>query len=183
MDTWVWLVIIAAVVVVLGLLAFWWSRRQRTRLLKERFGPEYDAAVEQSGDRKQAESDLRERVDRVRKLELRDLTSTERNRFAASWDGVQAQFVDNPREAVWSADDLVTEVMAARGYPIADFEQQSEDVSVDHPGVIENYRAGHAVYESSRNGNEDTEQLREGFVHYRELFDELLAPEPGRPVR
>ena len=183
MSTWEWLGIVAAVVVVGALLAYWWSRRQRTQLLKQRFGPEYDATVERAGDRDRGEQDLRGRVDRVGTLELRSLTPTERNRFAASWDGVQAQFVDRPREAVREADALVTEVMAARGYPIADFEQQSEDVSVDHPMVIENYRAGHAVYESAQAGAADTERLRSGFVHYRALFDELLVPDRSEPVR
>jgi hypothetical protein len=31
--------------------------------------------------------------------------------------------------------------MKARGYPVSDFEQRVADISVDHPHVVENYRA------------------------------------------
>ena len=43
---------------------------------------------------------------------------------------VQARFVDDPREAVTEADRLVGEVMAARGYPVGDFEQRSAVVEI-----------------------------------------------------
>jgi hypothetical protein len=47
-----------------------------------------------------------------------------------------------PTDAIGEADKLVQEVMTARGYPITDFEQQAADISVDHPEVMTNYRAG-----------------------------------------
>ena len=96
--------------------------------------------------------------------------------YSASWQQVQGQFVDDPSNAVTEADRLVTDVMRDRGYPIDDFDQRADDISVDHPDVVQNYRAAHAVYvkASDGNGGAGTEDLRQGFVHYRALFNELL---------
>ena len=38
---------------------------------------------------------------------------------------MQKQFVDDPSLAVGEADKLVTNVMAARGYPMGNFEQRA----------------------------------------------------------
>jgi len=61
--------------------------------------------------------------------------------------------------------------MRERGYPVEDFEQQAADVSVDHPAVVEHYRAAHAVHAQDQ---ASTEELRQALVHYRALFGELL---------
>jgi hypothetical protein len=63
---------------------------------------------------------------------------------------VQSAFIDNPSVAVGEADMLVIEVMRERGYPIDDFDQQAADISVDHPTVVENYRAAHGISVSQR---------------------------------
>ena len=68
----------------------------------------------------------------------------------------------------------MTDVLRERGYPIDDFDQRAADISVDHPDVVENYRAAHAIYLEQQNGGGGTEDLRQAFVHYRALFDELL---------
>jgi len=49
------------------------------------------------------------------------------------------------RSSVADADRLVSQVMEARGYPVIDFEERAEIVSVDHPLVVENYRAAHDI--------------------------------------
>jgi hypothetical protein len=64
--------------------------------------------------------------------------------------------------------------MRDRGYPVEDFEQRADDVSVDHPEVAENYRAAHALAVANTQGLASTEDLRQAFVHYRSLFAELL---------
>jgi hypothetical protein len=69
---------------------------------------------------------------------------------------------------------LVSALMAARGYPMADFEQRAADISVDHPVVVENYRAAHDIALRHSRGQSSTEDLRKAMVHYRSLFDELL---------
>lgn len=175
MDTWVWIVIVAAAVFVV-LLAIAWaaSRKRRTAHLQEGFGPEYDRTVEEAGSRRKAESELTDREKRREELDIRPLASASRDRFAGRWSGVQERFVDDPSQALRDAHVLVVEVMRERGYPTDDFEQRAADVSVDHPHVVENYRSAHAITERS---DADTEEQRQGMVHYRALFDELLETE------
>jgi hypothetical protein len=180
MDTWVWIVIAAAVVAVVALLVLWAaSRKRRTSHLREGFGPEYDRTVEEAGSRRAAESELSEREKRREELDIRPLAPGTRDRFADRWRTVQERFVDDPNGAVGDAHVLVIEVMRERGYPTDDFEQRAADVSVDHPHVVENYRSAYDISRRSENGEAETEDLRQAMVHYRALFDELLEAEPA----
>jgi hypothetical protein len=181
METWVWIVVIAAVAVVAWLLV----RGTRSGGLRRDFGPEYERAMARAGDRGLAESDLRERRDRVSTLDLRPLSQADRDRFASEWTKVQAEFVDTPSDAVTGADELIQRVMATRGYPVEDFDRRASDVSVEHPNVVENYRSAHsiAIKEAREEINGDTEALRKAMVYYRSLFDELLIVEGGRDRR
>jgi hypothetical protein len=170
-----------AVVLVVALVVLIATRRKRSRDLSARFGPEYDRTVAAVGRKTKAEKELEERARRVAQLHVRALTSAERHRFAELWRVAQERFVDSPAIAVAEADQLVTEVMRVRGYPMADFETRAADVSVDHPQVVSNYRAAHAHAERSRDGKASTEDLRQAMVHYRALFEELLlAPSEDR---
>lgn len=168
-------VVIAIVVVIVLLLAAFliWRRRRQTGDLRGRFGPEYERAVEQTGSRTKAEAELRERQARVSALPLRDLSADDRARFGDAWARVQAEFVDDPPASVVHADVLLGDVMKARGYPVADFEQRAADISVDHPVVVENYRAAHDIAMRHISGQASTEDLRQAMVHYRRLFEEL----------
>ena len=177
MGTGVIIAIVVAVVVVVaivGAVAVIGARRRRTRQLRERFGPEYDRALEQHGSRKQAEAELSGREQRREGLDIRPLEREQRERFAEQWLAVQGRFVDEPQEAVRESDRLVREVMRQRGYPVDDFEQRADDVSVDHPHVVENYRAAGRIAERNERGEASTEDLRQATVHYRALFEELL---------
>ena len=185
------LLVALAIVVLLAVIAgALLTRRRRSSHLAQRFGPEYERTVERAGSRSQAEADLLARERRVRKLEIVPLAAHEAQRFRMEWQGLQARFVDNPRTAVAEADLLVRDVMIRRGYPMGDFESRAADLSVEHPVVVENFRAAHRIALEERQGSADTEALRQAFVHYRLLFDELLQPatrrEPQRrsePVR
>jgi hypothetical protein len=176
MDTWMWIVIAVAAAVVI-LLAIMWaaSRKQRTSRLREGFGPEYDRTVDEAGSRRRAESELTEREKRHEELDIRPLSAGARDRFADRWHTVQERFVDDPNGALRDAHSLVVEVMSERGYPTDDFEQRANDISVDHPHVVENYRSAHAI---TKQGDADTEDQRRAMVHYRGLFEELLETEP-----
>ena len=174
MATWVWIVI--AVVVILGLLALA-ARRRRTAQLRDRFGPEYDRALETHADRHTAEADLRGRERRRAELEIKPLPEADRLRLHGEWREVQEQFVDQPSQAVAAADALVFRVMEMRGYPMGDFEAQAGLVSVDHPGVVEDYRAAHGVRQRSHAQQVGTEDLREAMLRYRSLLQELLRPD------
>jgi hypothetical protein len=186
METWQIALIVVAVLVAVG-VALVASRRQRTQRLTEQYGPEYQRAVDSAGDQRAAERELDARRERVKGYEIRALSVDERDRYIASWTETQAHFVDDPSGAISQADVLVQEVMRARGYPMVDFEQRAADISVDHPHVVDEYRAAHNVAERHARGGVDTEDLRQAMVHYRALFQELLetdadAPEPEPPA-
>jgi hypothetical protein len=175
------IVIGAAIIALLAILIL---QRQRSDRLRQRFGPEYDRAVRETGSTTRAESDLHRREERVKKFNIRPLTAEDRDRFIARWTQVQARFVDDPAGAVADADHLIGEVMNLRGYPMADFETAAADISVDHPQVVENYRAAHALALRQTTGQATTEDLRRAMVHYRSLFEDLAgAPAMARAAR
>lgn len=174
MDAAIWVVIAIVALVVIGVLVWFAMNKQRSGQLREVFGPEYDRAVEESEDRKAAESELLERRKRVEEFDIRPLDPAERTRFASRWIAVQSRFVDDPKSALGEADELVTEVMSERGYPMNDFDQRAADVSVDHPRVVEDYRAAHGISERVGSDDATTEDMRQALVHYRALFSELL---------
>jgi hypothetical protein len=165
-------VIVAAVLV--AIIVFFLVRKRRSQKLRERFGPEYDRVVKKEGELRRAEGVLEIRAKRREKVELHPLPATSRSEFSGRWATVQSQFVDDPKGSVSRADQLVNELMEARGYPMADFDQRAADVSVDHPVVVENYRVAHDIALRHSRGQANTEDLRRAMVHYRSLFDELL---------
>ena len=170
-------IIVVAVLVVAAAAMMISRSRQRDRLRKD-FGPEYDHQLrEAEGDRSKAEAALLQREKRVDKLDIRPLAPEQRARFADEWQQVQAKFVDDPQRSIALADALVAEVMKARGYPVEDFEQRAGDLSVEHPGLVQNYRAAHEIAVRHGRGEGDTEDLRSAFIGYRALFEELLRTE------
>lgn len=165
-------VVVAALLV--GVAAWAYSARQRRVRLRERFGPEYDRTVSAVGAPDKAEAILNERIERVERFKIRTLSREQADSFAREWRRVQARFVDDPDGAVGEADRLVSQVMTARGYPLEDFDRRADDISVDHPHVVENYRAARALVDRRSRGQADTEELRQAVVNYRALFDDLL---------
>jgi hypothetical protein len=186
-------IVVAVVILVLLVAAFLiWRRRDQTGKLRDRFGSEYSRAVEETGSRSKAEAALLERQARVAALPLRDLPAEDRARFSDAWLRVQTEFVDDPQASVVHADVLLGDVMKARGYPVADFEQRAADISVDHPVVVENYRAAHDIAMRHTAGQATTEDLRQAMIHYRTLFEEItrevvpiqaVPATPAPPVR
>jgi len=174
------LVAVAAVVLV-GLV--WLSvRRRRTMTadLRKRFGSEYEQAVREHGSVRRAEAQLAGREKRVKGLNIRDLDPAQRDRFAFQWQALQSRFVDEPKGAVAEADTLVSSVMQARGYPVADFNRRAADISVLHPHVVANYRSAHEIAVRLGQGDASTEELRTAMIHFRSLFEELMhIPTPG----
>jgi hypothetical protein len=179
------IIITIAVVVVVGLvfIAIWqYSRKRRTQKLRTQFGSaEYTRAVTEGGSQQKAEAVLDARAARVEKLHIKPRAPDDRARFIESWAKLQARFVDGPGSAVTDADQLLGDVMSTRGYPVSDFEQRAADISVDHPLVLENYRAAHQYALRQSNGDTNTEDLRQAIIHYRTLFEELVdEPEIAR---
>jgi hypothetical protein len=184
MDTTTWIVV---AVIALAVIALIWYlvRSARSRALQQRFGSEYDRTVAGTDGRREAESELRARQDRVDELDLTPLSRPDHDRFAAEWTKVQAEFVDDPVEAVSDADHLIQTVMQRRGYPMEDFDRRAADLSVAHPDVVQNYRSAHsiAVKETRDAETTNTEALRKAMVYYRSLFDELLVVDDGEDRR
>jgi hypothetical protein len=175
---------IAVAVFLLGMGAgIWYSlRKRRTRRLRARFGTtEYTRALHEGGSQRKAEAALDKRAERVDALQIRPLAPADRARFVGSWARVEGRFVDSPGGAVMDADQLLGDVMSTRGYPMSDFEQRAADISVDHPLVLDNYRAAHQGALRQTRGQASTEDLRQAMIHYRTLFEELVgAPEIAR---
>ena len=164
------------VILVIAVLAWLYVRKRRstTAGLRQKFGPEYERAVQKHGSERKAEVKLANRQDRVEKLNIRDLDPVEHERFSTEWESVQSRFVDSPRGAVAEADDLVSSLMKTRGYPVSDFDQRADDISVDHPRVVENYRSAHHIALQVGTDGASTEDLRTAMIHYRSLFEELV---------
>ena len=175
MPIWEWILIAAVTVVVVVAVAVGISMinfRTKTKRLKQHYGTEYERVVDETGSEKGAVRELKTRERKHDKLDIVPLSSSAHSQFAAGWQEVQASFVDNPASAVGAADRLVTEVMRERGYPVDDFDRRAADISVDHPEIVDNYRAAHGIHVTEQDA--DTEQQREAFVHYRALFEKLL---------
>jgi hypothetical protein len=182
MPSWVWVLI--AIAVAAGLAVVLWQAlaRRRTGRLQQQFGPEYERTLASGDSKREAEAELQARDERRQQFEIRPLSLAACERYLQSWQSVQAEFVDDPRGAVASADSLIQSVMAERGYPIEDFEQRAADLSVDHPQVVENYRHGHRLAQASADCSDATED-RQAMRHYRALFDELVEPAVDQPTR
>ena len=179
--------IVLVVVVVLAVIAIalLWMRKRRSAGLKDRFGGEYDRLAQRTGDPSKAEKLLEAREKRVAQFELKPIPATLRDGFVTSWREVQTQFVDDPKSAVTKADSLLSQVMAARGYPTADFAQRAADLSVEHTDVVSHYRTAHEIAVRHERGEAGTEDLRQAMIHYRALFDDLVndpAGSGGKPV-
>ena len=170
--------VVLALVVVGVILALAFSRRQHSEQLHEHFGPEYDRTVQTLGNEKKAQTELEERQKFVEALDIRALTTIERDRYLADWAAVQSKFVDEPGQAIVDADRLIMEVMQVRAYPIADFEQRAANVSVSYPALVSNYRAAREIALKNERHEADTEELRQAMIYYHSLFEELLETEP-----
>jgi hypothetical protein len=170
------LIIGLVVIVAAGIATMLFMRKRRTARLRTRFGgPEYTRAVQDGGNQRRAENKLEKRAERVESFHIRALAPADHARFLESWRKVQGRFVDSPGGAVTEADQLLGDVMSMRGYPVSDFEQRAADISVDHPLVMENYRAAHGIAVRQAQGQASTEELRQAMIHYRTLFEELVG--------
>jgi hypothetical protein len=173
------LVIFAIVLVIAAVVIL--ANVRKSRRLRSRFGPEYQRTVQECGTAARGEERLARLEKRVERFHIRPLEGSERGRFQETWRSVQATFVDDPQGSLLQADRLIGEIMTARGYPVSDFDQQAADLSVNHPLVVEHYRAGHEIALRHSQGRASTEDLRQAMIHYRRLFDDLVGePEMAR---
>jgi len=178
------LVVLALLVLAIIAVGIWvFAKSKRRARLRAQFGPEYPRAVEKYGSVTRAESALEARRARVRRLDIRPLQPRDAERFTVAWRAAQERFVDDPRAAITEADALVQDLMRSRGYPVGDFEERVEDISVDHALVVEHYRTAHAIALASEREETTTEDLRQAMRHYRALFEDLLEVRDEAPRR
>lgn len=166
---------VLVIIVIVGVVVFLVIQKKRTEQLRRGFGPEYDRVLQETGSRSRAEASLAERQKRVAQLDIRTVTPDDAARFRESWRRVQTRFVDDPQGAVTDADQLLRDVLSTRGYPVGNFEQRAADISVEHPRVVEHYRAGHEIALRHSQGKASTEDLRQAMIHYRTLFLDLVG--------
>jgi hypothetical protein len=175
MSTAVMIVItVLAVGAATGIGFLLWSRA-RTLRLRRRFGPEYDRAVARRHNRRAAERELRSRERRHDELDILPLDDTTRGHYREQWVHVQEEFVDSPSAALTDADRLVIKLMGDRGYPTSGFDERIAYLSVEHGRTIDYYRRGHEISCRAERDEASTEDMRQAMVHYRALFEELLA--------
>jgi hypothetical protein len=167
-------VLIFVAILALAVAAWAFLDRQRTLKLRGKYGPEYDRLAEKEQSARRAEGILEQREKRVSRFQIRPLREEERARFAERWRVVQERFVDDPRSAVSDADRLINEALKARGYPVASFDQQADDLTVQHAHVVENYRRAHEIAMADQRGSATTEDLRQAMQYYRSLFEDVL---------
>ena len=179
METWEWIVVGAAAALLVVLVAAFVRIRRRRTHLQERFGPEYHRTVSGRG-RSVAEKRLSEVEQRREELDIRPLPAAARERYLDEWRQAEARFVHDPRDAVRTAERLVTRVLHDRGYELDgeddDFDRRVELVAVDHPDIAERFRHGHAML-GRVDGAEATEHLRKAMIDFRAVLDELLEGE------
>lgn len=170
------IVLLLLVVVAVALRGSVSSKRRRAGL-RTRFGSEYDRTVAESGSARDAEAELAARERHRSSYEVRPLTAEAQDRYREAWLGIQTSFVDQPDAAVRDADQLVTDVLAERGYPTGDRDQLVGDLSVDlapeHADTLERFRAAHEIYERNERREATTEDLRRVLQQYRSLMEEL----------
>jgi hypothetical protein len=168
------------IMILIGVALYVQQRRKKASELRQRFGAEYERTVREHGSVNKAQAKLEDREARVEKLNIRALGATERERFVVDWQSVQSHFVDRPKNAVTEADQLISSLMQARGYPMADFDQRAADISVNHPRLTQDYRSAHVVAMRAGSNGTSTEDLRTAMLQYRTLFDELVETKtPG----
>ena len=174
MQPWI-IALIIAVAVVVAVIAWMIADRNRSKHLKERFGPEYNWAITSAGNRRQAEADLARREIRARRIREQRLNASDRERFLSQWKLCQAQFVDDPAGAVDRADQLLAEIMRTRGYSAENLHERMMDIAAAYPHHAQDYREAGRIFARHSSGEASTDELRTAFLHYRTIFDDLLG--------
>jgi hypothetical protein len=169
---------IAAVIAVIGVVAvvIWFTYdHNRRRHLRERFGPEYDRAVHEMGNRYRAEAELARREAHAKQIRNKQLNPLDRDKFLSQWKLCQAQFVDDPTGALDRADELLGDAMRARGYSVDTPFDRMTDIAAAYPQHANRYREACDIVGRHKRGELSTEELRTAFLHYRTLFDDMLG--------
>jgi len=170
--------------IAVGIVLWYYLRAQA---LRRKFGPEFDRLASEKNSPAEAARELRKRERRHSELRLKELTPESREWYAEQWRQLQSRFVQSPEEAVGQADELITRLVKELGYPVEEFNERADLLSVEHAKTIGDYRTAHDIAIRHAKGAADTEELRQAVVHYRELVADLIGQDPvparGRRTR
>src|SRR5205823_3990198 len=96
---------------------------------------------------------------------LRPISAQAHDRFVLAWNRVASEFVRAPGEATREAEDLVYNVLVARG----------------HPTTVN--RLPESIHEArrwiAREREDGTDALRQAMLHYRKVFNSVLGRRPA----
>lgn len=159
--------VIITVVVLVAIAAVMLHRQS----LRRKFADEYDLLVIEHHGHLAAYRELHRRERRLAQLGIRPLGGEASSRYAEQWRDIQAQFVDDPHDAVARADALLSQVITDRGYPTTDTEEMFASLSINHARSLGGFREARAT---GTRDDASTEQLRQALVRYRTIFVELL---------
>ena len=168
-------VVIALAVLIVGLIVFSVAqsaqrKRERARL-QERYGSEFDRTVESHRSTRAAVEDLKEREQLHDHLSVHDLNEADLVMVRKHMAMAQYRFVEDPADALRRTEDVLTEVLRAKGYPMDDREQAGRLFSVDHPEHAQTLRT---ALDSSQ-PTTDVEQLRKRFLDARKTIAEVAG--------
>jgi hypothetical protein len=153
----------------------------RGRRLRQRFDREYRRLAGQRDSKLPAGTGPAERQRRAGGLGIRPLTALARAVYADQWAGIQERFAGTPADALAASQVLAVAVMSDQVYPAEHHGQVLADRSIEHAGTLDHYRAAEEISHSAASGTASMEDLRQGIIHYRAVFRDLLS-EPADAV-
>jgi hypothetical protein len=101
--------------------------------------------------------------------------------WSSEWADIDDALSDSPVEAIPLADDLVTRMMEARGYPL----NEDENAELTEPEITRSYIAAHQIRVAIDSPDAlDLGDVAAAVELYRELYERLLdyGPTAGAPA-
>jgi hypothetical protein len=147
----------------------------RRRRLRQRFDREYQRLAGERDSKFKAGTWLAERERRVEGPGLRSLTGSARAAYADQWAGIQERFAGTPADALAASQVLAVAVMSEQVYPAEHHDHVLADQCIEHAGTLDHYRAAEEISHSAASGAASMEDLRQGIIHCRALFRDLLS--------
>jgi hypothetical protein len=170
------IVAIIAVILLLGAAIAGRARHRKQRLRKS-FGPEYETVAQEHDSKQEVDRELLRRKRLHEQLNLRPISAADQDFYVTSWEHVQGEFLDAPAVSLRSAEQLVSRLLDARGYPGDNPAERLALLSVAHADVLDDYRRARRIteYTRRRSAPVPTEELRQALLTYHTLFSELMA--------
>jgi hypothetical protein len=173
-----------AIVLVVAVMAYVSRQENAKRRIRTSFGPEYARVRSEHGGTRAADRELARRSQMHNKLRLGPISANDRDFYASSWEQIRGGFLDDPAVSLSVAEQLISRLLEARGYPVDEQGEQLALLSVQHGHALADYRQALWVSERVRTNpaSMPAEVKREALMQYQTLFEDLLT-EPGAVVQ